>query len=155
MDTAGQKGSTPIATSLENRALVLPSAIESVAEIEAAVEGICARAGFDEDTASNIAMVSREAAINAAKHGNGFSPDKKISVNLQRSEDGVRICIADEGEGLDPSTLPDPLDPANLLRSSGRGVFLMRAIMDEVHFRQLEPGTEVTLIKHRDTEASS
>ena len=59
-----------------------------------------------------------------------------------------------EPEVLTPETLPDPLDPANLLRSSGRGVFLMRAIMDEVHFRQLQPGTQVTLIKHRHLEAT-
>ena len=155
MDSAGEKHLAAAAAPLEDREFILPSAIESVAEIEGAVEEICGRAGFDEDTASNVAMVSREAAINAAKHGNKFSPEKKIKVTLQRTAEAVKICIADQGEGLDPATLPDPLDPANLLRSSGRGVFLMRAIMDEVHFRQLKPGTEVTLIKHRDTEASS
>ncbi len=155
MDTTGEHQPASATATLENQELVLSSDIESVAEIEQAVEAICGRAGFDEDTASNIAMVSREAAINAAKHGNEFASEKKITVNLQRTAATVRICIADQGAGLDPASLPDPLDPANLLRSSGRGVFLMRAIMDEVHFRQLEPGTEVTLIKRRDTEASS
>ena len=50
--------------------------------------------------------------------------------------------------GLDPDTIPDPLAPENLLRGTGRGIFLIRSFMDEVHFRQLHPGTELTLIKH-------
>ncbi len=53
------------------------------------------------------------------------------------------------GPGLDPDSVPDPLAPENILRGSGRGIFLIKAFMDEVHFRQLHPGTELTLIKHR------
>jgi serine/threonine-protein kinase RsbW len=58
------------------------------------------------------------------------------------------ITIADQGKGLDPGTLPDPLAPENLLRGTGRGLFLIRSFMDEVRFRQLHPGTELTLVKH-------
>jgi serine/threonine-protein kinase RsbW len=139
----------------EHEAFHLPSTLDSVGVIERAVESVAGRMGFDEDTASNMAMVTREAAINACKHGNKFATDKEVNVSIDRQGDTLKICISDQGEGLDPETLPDPLEPANLLRSSGRGVFLMRAIMDEVHFRQLQPGTEVTLIKHRHLEATS
>lgn len=55
--------------------------------------------------------------------------------------------MRDEGKGLDPEEIPDPLAPENLLKQSGRGIFLIRAFMDEVRFRNMEPGTEVTLIK--------
>ena len=58
------------------------------------------------------------------------------------------FTIADQGKGLDPEHLPDPLAPENLLRGTGRGIFLIRSFMDEVHFRQLHPGTELTLVKH-------
>ena len=146
---------SPRAPILEHIDFHLPSTLSSVAEIERAVEAMALRLGFDEDTASNIAMVTREAAINAVKHGNRFSPAKTVNASLDRTADSLSICIGDQGSGLDPATLPDPLDPANLLRSSGRGVFLMRALMDEVHFRQLQPGTQVTLIKHRHLEATS
>ena len=139
----------------EHVELHLASSLDSVGEIERTVEAMAGRMGFDEDEASNIAMVTREAAINACKHGNKFADDKRVNATIDRSADTLKICISDQGEGLDPDTLPDPLDPANLLRSSGRGVFLMRAIMDEVHFRQLQPGTQVTLIKHRHLEATS
>lgn len=140
---------------LEQHALHLPSHLDTVAQIEHLAEAMAARMGFDEDTSSNIAMVTREAAINAVKHGNKFADGLWVDTTLSRTADTLTICIADQGPGLDPASLPDPLDPANILRSSGRGVFLMRAIMDEVHFRQLQPGTQVTLIKHRHQEASS
>ena len=155
MGGAGEKNEANSGALIEELNLTLSSALESVQEIESAAEGMALRAGFDEDTASNIAMATHEAAVNAAKHGNAFSPDKRIDVHLQRTEEALEICIADEGAGLDPDAIPDPRDPANLLRASGRGVFLMRAIMDEVHFRQLAPGTEVTLVKRRNTEANS
>ena len=57
------------------------------------------------------------------------------------------ITITDQGRGLDPDEVPDPLAPENLMKQSGRGIFLMRAFMDEVRFRKLDPGTEITLIK--------
>ncbi len=155
MDAAGQNDVAKRDAVLEHAELTLPSNLDCIGDVERATETMALHAGFDEDTASNLAMVTREATINAIKHGNKFAADKTVNVHLRRTVRDLKVSICDQGPGLDPSTLPDPLDPANLLRSSGRGVFLMRAIMDEVNFRQLDPGTEVTLIKYRDTEATS
>ena len=152
MDAAGRDKLASSEAVLETVDLRLPSSLETVDQIEQAMDGLARRAGFEEDDACNIAMAIREAAINASKHGNGFKADKSVGVQLQRTPRAIIARIADQGPGMDPAAIPDPLDPANLLRASGRGVFLMRAIMDEVHFRQLEPGTEVTLIKYRNTE---
>jgi serine/threonine-protein kinase RsbW len=69
-------------------------------------------------------------------------------VSLENNGASLIITVADQGKGLDPDTLPDPLAPENLLRGTGRGIFLIRSFMDEVHFRQLHPGTELTLVKH-------
>ena len=129
--------------------LVLDSALESVETIEQTAETYALQAGFDEDTASQIAMVSREAGVNAVLHGNKQDPNKRVTATFEVTEDALKIQIADEGPGLDPETLPDPLAPENILKPSGRGVFLMRAIMDEVEFRKLAPGTEITMVKHR------
>lgn len=155
MDAAGQNDLAKRDVALEHAELTLPSNLDCIGEVERTTERMAINAGFDEDTASNLSMVTREATINAIKHGNKFAADKTVTVHLQRFSRELRVSICDQGAGLDPSTLPDPLDPANLLRDSGRGVFLMRAIMDEVNFRQLDPGTEVTLIKYRDMEATS
>ncbi len=122
--------------------------MDSVAEVEAAAEKLATEAGLDEDGCFHVTIAVREAAINAAMHGNKLDPAKKIDVSLENTGDALVFVIADEGEGLDPDSLPDPLAPDNLLRGSGRGIFLIRSFMDEVNFRQLHPGTEMTLVKH-------
>ncbi|MGP8259770.1 MAG: ATP-binding protein [Acidobacteriaceae bacterium] len=129
--------------------LTLGSSIESVDAVERTAENFAQRAGFDPDTVPNIVMAVREAAINAVLHGNAYNPEKHIAVSFETNSDGLTVRICDQGKGFDFSSLPDPLAPENLLRGSGRGIFLIRAFMDEVHFRQLHPGTELTLIKHR------
>jgi serine/threonine-protein kinase RsbW len=129
--------------------LTLGSTIDSVDVVERTAEDFAARAGFDEDTVPNIAMAVREAAVNAVLHGNAYDPAKHIPASFETNSDSLIVRITDQGAGLDPSTVPDPLAPENILRGSGRGIFLIRAFMDEVHFRQLHPGTELTLIKHR------
>jgi serine/threonine-protein kinase RsbW len=117
--------------------------------VEQTAEQFATRAGFDEDTVSHIAMAVREAAVNAVLHGNSYDKMKHITASFETKTDSLIIRIADQGSGLDPDTIPDPLAPENILRGSGRGIFLIRAFMDEVNFRQLHPGTELTLIKHR------
>ena len=129
--------------------MTLDSELSSVDPVEAKAEKLAREAGFDEDTSSQIAMVAREAVINAILHGNKKDPAKHVQVGFELNEESLRITIADEGAGLDPDSVPDPLAPENILRSSGRGIFLMKAIMDEVHFHQLDPGTEIEMIKHR------
>ena len=95
-----------------------------------------------------VTMAVREAAINAVLHGNEYDPAKQITVSFENTGNALVFTIADQGKGLDTEKLPDPLAPQNLLRGTGRGIFLIRSFMDEVHFRQLHPGTELTLIKH-------
>jgi len=129
--------------------MTVPSTLESVNALEKAAEEFATRSGFDEDTAPNIAMAVREAAINAVMHGNAYDTGKTVTASFESTSDSLVIRIADQGPGLDPGSVPDPLAPENILRGSGRGIFLIRAFMDEVHFRLLHPGTELTLIKHR------
>jgi serine/threonine-protein kinase RsbW len=93
-------------------------------------------------------MAVREATVNAVLHGNDYDPAKQIAVSFENDGKDLVIKIRDQGKGLDPATLPDPLAPDNLMRGTGRGIFLIRSFMDEVHFRQLHPGTELTLVKH-------
>ncbi|HEX5284432.1 MAG TPA: ATP-binding protein [Bryocella sp.] len=135
-----------------DEALVLPSTLSTVETVEAKAAEYAEKAGFDEDTASQLAMVCREAAVNAVLHGNKKDPGKHVKARFTLTADALSIQIADQGGGFDPSDVPDPLSPEGLLRPSGRGIFLMRAIMDEVNFRQLSPGTEITLVKHRNRD---
>ncbi|MBV8672300.1 MAG: ATP-binding protein [Acidobacteriaceae bacterium] len=129
----------------------LESSLESVNKVEETAEQMAKKAGIDEDEVFRVAMAVREAAVNAVLHGNSYDPDKRITASFENTGDALVIRIADQGKGLDPETLPDPLAPENLLRGSGRGIFLIRSFMDEVHFKLLHPGTELTLIKHLGT----
>lgn len=141
---------TDLADSTTSRvSYTLDSSLDSVNKIEQIAETWAERAGFDEDTVPHIAMAVREAAVNAVLHGNSYDPNKHITASFESTSEALTIRIADQGPGLNPDTLPDPLAPENILRGSGRGIFLIRAFMDEVNFRQLHPGTELTLIKYR------
>jgi serine/threonine-protein kinase RsbW len=122
--------------------------MESVGEVEAAAEKLATEAGLDEDECFRFTMAVREAAVNAVLHGNEYDPAKLITASFENTGSALVISIADQGKGLNPDTLPDPLAPENLLRGTGRGIFLIRSFMDEVHFRQLQPGTELTLVKN-------
>src|SRR6201984_1769210 len=126
----------------------LESSLDSVNKVEETAEQMAKKAGVDEDELFKITMAVREAAVNAVLHGNSYDPDKRITASFENTGDSLVIRIADQGKGLDPDTLPDPLAPENLLRGSGRGIFLIRSFMDEVHFRQLHPGTDLTPLTH-------
>lgn len=133
----------------------LASTLESVNRAETIAAETAAKAGFSEDDQSNIAMAVREATVNAVLHGNAYDPQKRVLVVYEETNDALVITIKDEGKGLDPQDLPDPLAPENLMKGSGRGIFLIRAFMDEVKFKKTQPGTEITLIKHLGRSAAN
>jgi serine/threonine-protein kinase RsbW len=95
----------------------------------------------------------RESVINAIKHGNAGDERKRVHVEftpIQTADlpEGIVIRVRDEGPGFDPSTLPDPLAPENLLKASGRGIFLIRSFMDEMVLQRApEGGMEVVMVK--------
>jgi len=125
----------------------MESTLESVNKAEEMADKVAAQAGIDEDTRSGVSMAVREAMINAVLHGNNYDPAKRVNLTLEQNGKELIVTITDEGHGFVPEEVPDPLAPENLLKESGRGIFLMRAFMDEVRFRKLHPGTEIILIK--------
>lgn len=126
----------------------LESSLDSVDRVEEAVEQFARNHGASEDETYRISMAVREATANAVLHGNAYDPQKRITVSFEHKDADLIIRIADQGKGLDPTHIPDPLAPENLMRGSGRGIFLIRSFMDQVEFRDLHPGTELTLVKH-------
>lgn len=126
----------------------LDSSLDSVNKLEQAAEQVAQRAGLDDDEVFRVSMAVREAAVNAVLHGNAYDPMKKMTAQFEVASGDLIIRITDQGKGLDPSTLPDPLAPENILSGSGRGIFLIRTFMDDVHFKMLQPGTEITMVKH-------
>jgi serine/threonine-protein kinase RsbW len=124
------------------------STLETVDNAEQTASQIATEAGFEEDVVMQIAMAVREAAINAVLHGNAYDPGKKVAMEFEANGKDLVITIRDQGHGLDVSKIPDPLAPENLMKTSGRGIFLIRSFMDEVQINPSQTGTEVKLIKH-------
>jgi serine/threonine-protein kinase RsbW len=125
------------------------STLDSVDEAERVALDLARVAGFGAEDLDRIGMAVRECMVNAIVHGNQYSSRKKVRFSVSRTQDRLTIRIADEGEGFDPEDVPDPVAQDNLMRHSGRGVFLMRAFMDDLQVRRLEPvGTEVILVKN-------
>ncbi len=130
----------------------LDSTLDSVDQAETAILEAATRAGFDEDDLNKISMAARECLVNAVVHGNRYNATKKVHLQVSGAEDYIKLRITDQGEGFDLSKIPDPLAEENLLRHSGRGIFLIRAFMDEVDVRPASPhGTEVMLVKKKST----
>src|SRR5258708_836998 len=126
----------------------LDSTLETVDSAEQTASRIASESGFGEDEVMQIAMAVREAAGNAVLHGHAYDPEKKVELEFERTSEDMVITIRDQGKGMDPAKIPDPLAPENLLKTSGRGIFLIRSFMDDVQINPSQAGTEIKLFKH-------
>jgi serine/threonine-protein kinase RsbW len=125
-----------------------PSIPETVAEIDSFLDQRLKAAGFPDDMLADVAVSVSEVVNNAVVHGNGRNPDKQVVLDLEIKTDRVTISVQDQGNGFDPDALPDPVASENLMRDVGRGLFIVRAYMDEVHFQKVGgEGLRITLVK--------
>lgn len=125
--------------------VTLETALESVDLAESIVKRIAEASGFTGEETDKIAMAVRESVINAYNYGNRHDPRKKIGLLVEFDPNRMIVHVRDEGAGFDPAEIPDPLAEDNLLRTSGRGLFLMRAFMDDVAVRR-RPGGGAELV---------
>ena len=101
----------------------------------------------------NFRVGLTEALSNAMLYGNASDPEKRVRVEVTIRVEEVAVRVTDQGVGFDPTTVPDPTLPDNLSKSGGRGIFLMRALMDEVRFNA--QGNSVTLVLRFEGEAGA
>ena len=102
--------------------------------------------GLSEEQLSVLLLAVTEATTNAIIHANKCDPTKLVKIHAQIEDSKLLIKIKDEGKGFDPTTLPDPTQPENLLKDSGRGVFLMKVYMDDVKYNVTPTGLETILV---------
>ena len=127
--------------------LDLPSSIQHVYLLDTIVLEILKEMEFDEETCEQVSLAVIEAGTNAIKHGNKEALNKQAHFEFIVQPDKLTVVVQDEGKGFKREEVADPLDPANLLKSSGRGIFLMEACMDSVTYEK--SGTMVTMVKHK------
>jgi serine/threonine-protein kinase RsbW len=128
------------------------STFEMLDMVQVVSDHIARLAGLDEEARHWVNVAVRESVINAIKHGNRNDTGKRVHVEFTplaaETPQGVHIRVRDEGPGFDPTTVPDPLAPENLLKGSGRGIFLIRSFMDEMVLqRAAEGGMEMVMVK--------
>ncbi len=126
-----------------------PSSIEHLDKIESISADIAHKAGFDDSTVDDISIALTELVNNAIHHGNHDDISKQVTVKFTRTPTVLTISIRDEGRGFKMENLNNPLQPENLLADNGRGIYLVRALMDDVKFNFSEGNTEVIISKNR------
>jgi serine/threonine-protein kinase RsbW len=136
--------------------LSISSQLEFIDLVTTLTDNVTKMVGFDEDALYWINMAVRESVANAVEHGNKYDPNKTVDVRFTVGVDALRVTIRDHGEGFDPASLPDPLDPENLLNPAGRGILYMRTFMDSVEYeRHPEGGMLVSMSKRRQSKAAA
>ena len=135
--------------------LEFTSTFEMLDFVQVVSDHIGQTVGLDDDTQHYVGVAIRESVINAIKHGNRHDVSKHVFVEFSTGhaarDDGggeLTIVVRDQGGGFDPATVADPLAPENLLKASGRGIFLIRSFMDDVQLRSVpEGGMEIRMVK--------
>ena len=132
--------------------LQIPSLFDMLDLVQVLSDRMGQMAAMDEDSVHWIGVAVRECVINAIKHGNREHPTKIVTVEFaftpSDAPSELVVRVRDQGEGFDPGDIANPLDPENILKSSGRGIFFMRSFMDDVQLeRAPEGGMEVRMVK--------
>lgn len=102
--------------------------------------------GVSNERMNGLLLSVTEATTNAIIHGNKCSLDKKVYIDVVVENEDIVITVKDEGDGFDPANVPDPTEPQNLLKDSGRGVYLMKVYMDELKYNATPNGMETILV---------
>ena len=132
----------------ENIEFELPSAISLMHIVLEYLMKRVEKLGVIKPERSNLFVALDEAFVNAVKHGNKFDVQKMVRITAEVSSKEARFTIEDEGEGFDVNSIPDPLDPENLFKTSGRGVLFIYNIMDEVKYN--DRGNRLTMVKRSE-----
>lgn len=128
--------------------VTLESNLKNVEVADEISRRVTSTAGFEEDERDQIEMAIHESLINAIWHGNKNDESKRVWLRFQIYGDRLEVRIRDQGEGFSLESIPDPLKEENLLKVSGRGIFLIRSFMDEFRVEKAQGGgTEVTMVK--------
>ncbi|HHS13350.1 MAG TPA: ATP-binding protein [bacterium] len=136
--------------------MTVKSRLKELKRVEKLAMEIASRIGLTRDQTDNLSIAITETVGNAIVHGNKKDPDKDVDIAVIIQPDTIRVQVQDRGEGFDPDSLSDPLDPENLLKESGRGIFILKSLMDNVSFSFSPKGTlvefEMSLRRSSDSE---
>jgi serine/threonine-protein kinase RsbW len=132
---------------LRTENLSIPSSSDQLEVVDQIVEAMAADMGFDKNAIADLGICVTEAVMNAIEHAHRDRPELMIDVVIECYSDQMRVIVRDHGAGFDVESVPDPTTPDNVLNLGGRGIMLMRAMMDEVDVKSFDNGTEISMVK--------
>ncbi|TNE68415.1 ATP-binding protein [bacterium] len=127
----------------DKKEIILHSDLEELPKLEEFLDFMCTSCNVHEDIYPDIMLAVTEATTNAIIHGNEFDPSKSVQLTCISNDDEITFQVKDEGSGFDPHNLPNPVEEDNLLKSGGRGVYLIRHYAKSVAFN--EKGNQITM----------
>lgn len=125
---------------------IVKSNPEILPELEEKIIEIGKSLNLDSNKINNLALSFSEAISNSIRHGNQYSEDKNVEIDVYLEDDKLYISLKDEGKGFDISSVPDPTKPENILKESGRGIHIMKNFLDDLKYNFSKNGTEVILV---------
>ncbi|MCD6162887.1 MAG: ATP-binding protein [candidate division Zixibacteria bacterium] len=130
---------------ISGNSIIVPSDSVYLAAVDDFLSTRLTEEGISQSIAADVAISVSEVVTNAIKHGNSDDINKKVTVKYELSQDEIIIYVKDEGNGFNPDAIPDPTDNNNLLKKVGRGIFIVRSLLDSIDFNFTNDGTEVIL----------
>lgn len=127
--------------------ITIPSSQNYLADVDMFIESALREYDTPPTLIPDIAISVSEIVNNAVMHGNRQSPDKVVVVKIRRDKNTVLIAVTDQGSGFDPGDVENPLDDSNLLKAVGRGILIVRSLMDTVDIVPGPQGTTITIGK--------
>ncbi len=128
--------------------LIIKSDLNEIPKVERYTEKISNKMNFTDDEKDSLAISITEIVSNAISHGNKKQKNKKVTINYNLSPISITITVQDEGQGFNVDKIDNPLEPKNLLKESGRGIYIVRTLMDKVEFEFNKTGTLIKLTKN-------
>ena len=135
---------------IDTESLVISSDQNELTKVENLSNRISKKVSLSEGKSDNLAIVLTELVNNAIVHGNKNQPQKKVTIKVFYFDTYVKVSVKDQGNGFDPSGLKDPRNPENIWKESGRGIFLVKNLVDKVEFHPTKEGMEIVIIEYFD-----
>jgi serine/threonine-protein kinase RsbW len=128
--------------------LQIPSSLDRLPEVDALVERLARDMGFGDSDCADLGICVTEATGNAIIHAHHEHPEVPVDIRLEQYNDSLAIIVRDHGRGFDAAAVPDPTLPENVMKPAGRGLHLIRSLMDHVEVVRFPDGVQVVMVKH-------
>ncbi len=133
---------------IEGNSIIIPSSQDYLVEVDDFIESYLTKIGVAKPIVADIAICVTELVINGIIHGNKSDPGKSVRIAISTTGKTVEVAVTDQGRGFNPENLESPVDEKNLLKEVGRGVFIVKSLMDKVDIKPSPQGTTIILTKN-------